>query len=86
MLETPLIDGIKSRITRVLEVYPKISPSMLQIALGTGVLAATWRPILDEMIEEKIVKRSHVQIDDVGGRSRSYTVLSLFGTDTSTGN
>jgi hypothetical protein len=82
MIETPLIDGIKSRIVRILEVYPKISPSMLQIALGTGVLASTWRPILDEMIEAKTVKKTYVQVDDVGGRSRSYTVISLFNTNT----
>jgi hypothetical protein len=55
---------------------------MLQTALGTGVLASTWRPILDEMIEAKTVKKTYVQVDDVGGRSRSYTVISLFNTNT----
>lgn len=47
MSETPTL---QARITYILDVYPGISPSMLQTSLGDSK-PAEWRPVLDDMIK-----------------------------------
>lgn len=69
--------NIRDRIMRILHIYPKISPSMLQIGLGTSLPPAIWRPILDTMIAEGIVTREDVHGATGSGRQKSYEIIRL---------
>lgn len=68
-------DSVRDRIKHVLGVYPKISPSMLQIVIH--VKPAIWRPIVDDMVKERIIKRHSIIDITPTGRNQSYTVLQL---------
>lgn len=68
---------IRAMILHILKVYPVISPTMLQNALGPMTKAAKWRPILDELIEEELVTLSSETIMTPHGRYNSYRKLSL---------
>lgn len=69
--------NIKDKIRHLLQIFPRISPSMLQIGLGTSLPPSIWRPILQELLDQKIVLMEEVPGQSVSGRPRSYEVLSL---------
>lgn len=70
-------DAVRDKILHVFNIYPKISPSMLQISLN--IKAAIWRPVLEELIEQGKVKRSTIVAPTPAGRHQSYTVLKFVG-------
>ena len=74
-------DMIRHRILHTLEIYgPKLSPSMLQIGIGTGFPPALWRPVLERMIELGEVSRTQVQATNpVSKRDQTYTILTAIG-------
>jgi len=65
---------VQDRILHVLTIYPKISPSMLQIALNMPI--RVWHPILERLIATGQVSRSSHVCLTPAGRHQSYTVLS----------
>lgn len=67
---------IQHKIRTVLEIYPKISPSMLQIAIGSPP-AKLWKPELAKMIEAGIVTTYTMVHLSAAGRPTSYTIISL---------
>ncbi|SRR6266403_995667 len=71
-------DMIRQRILHTLWIYgPKLSPSMLQIGIGTGFPPALWHPVLELMIADGTVIRSQVQATNpVSKREQTYTILS----------
>jgi hypothetical protein len=68
---------IRRKILWALSVYPKISPSMLQAALGPQRPARTWKPILERLIMQGIVYRDQTSFVTEGGRFRIAIILSL---------
>lgn len=66
---------VAGRILHILSIYPKISPSMLQIALNLP--ARVWQPVLNNMLEKKHVHRSHVVAETPAGRTHTHTILAL---------
>lgn len=76
-VETVGTDPIRDRILHLLTVYPRISPSMLQIGIGTSVPPTLWRPILDDLVKEGRVLIENVNCQSPAGRARSYQVVSL---------
>lgn len=62
----------RERIKKILSIYPRLSPSMLHTGLGPSTPAQLWKPILQQMVDEGLVKQ---EITTVGGRS--YTTLEL---------
>jgi hypothetical protein len=68
---------IAARIAHILQIYPRISYSMLHIALGPALVANVWRPILDEMIAENVVQVDTVNRASPAGRSQTYSIISL---------
>lgn len=68
---------IHNRIIHVLTLYPKLSPTMLQMGLGPQTETKIWKPILEEMILKDEVVREFVTLLSPGGRWKSYTFLSL---------
>jgi len=65
---------VRERILHVFSIYPKISPSMLQISLNLP--AKDWRPVLEELItEDQVTRQSLVHLTPTG-RNQSYTILT----------
>lgn len=71
-----MTDVIRHKIKTVLEIYPKVSPSMLQIAIGSPK-AKLWKPVLAGMVEDGIVTTHTVVHLSAAGRPTSFTVISL---------
>jgi hypothetical protein len=72
------MEAVRMRILHSLTVFPKISHSMLQIAIGTGLPGSLWKPILDQLINEGAVKRyTEVVQSPYSYKSQSYTFLTL---------
>lgn len=70
-------DRIRSNIIHYLTVYPRLSPTMLQVGLGTNIPPMTWRPILQDLVKEGKVKIEEVMHPTPSGRTRAYEVLTL---------
>jgi hypothetical protein len=41
----------RDKILHILDIYPCISPAMLQVGLGTSIPSRVWRPVLDRLIK-----------------------------------
>lgn len=67
---------IRDKIWHVLDLFPTISPSMLQISLGSGITAAMWKPVLDKLVQEEEVYRYEKLSVSPGGRSQMVTCIS----------
>src|SRR3990172_6202219 len=72
-----MIQSVRDRIIHVLTIYPILSPSMLQVGLGTSTQPGLWRPVLERMIDEGVVIVEEVQLEHPSGRSYPYKKLSL---------
>ena len=70
---TKLIEG---KILHVLSLFPIISPSMLQMSMGTGISADMWKPVLDRLVEEGAVYRYEILTQTPGGRNQAVTCIS----------
>ncbi len=68
---------MEEKILRILESYPKISPSMLQISLGSGVPTDVWRPTLERLIGEGKVYRYTQIMYMPSGKQRTSLTISL---------
>ena len=71
------VQAVRERILHVFSIYPEISPSMLQISLNLKTVI--WRPIVDELVNEGLIKRSSIIAPTPTGRHQSYIVLKLVG-------
>ncbi len=71
--------GIK--ILHLLSIYPIISPTMLQVALGTAFRPALWRPVLTQLITEGKVVQVQESTMTPAERYNEYTKLMLPGTE-----
>lgn len=73
------VKEVRERILHTLSVYPKISPTMLQVALGTSTRPALWHPVLDQLIEENLVEKIQVRPSSPppSGRDQVYTIIQL---------
>ncbi len=69
--------GIREKILHVLGVYPILSPTMLQIGLGTSLPTIEWRPVLEELIAAGLVERDEYSAQTSSGRNYSYTRIRL---------
>ena len=78
------VDPLEARILEIFSVYPRISPTMLQSALGPSLSPELWRPILERLIREDLIDHT-AELPPVGSkRTRAYTVLELRKTDRKT--
>jgi hypothetical protein len=77
---TDLADGAKQmtdKMLHLLKIFPRISPSMMQVGLGPATPPKFWRPILETLIQEGKIKRETEQYESPNGRTQSYTILCL---------
>lgn len=70
-------DFVRAKIKHVLSIFPKLSPSMLQVGIGTGVPPRFWKPIFRQMVAEGVVKVDQVSFLTPNGRDQTYKVVSL---------
>jgi hypothetical protein len=68
---------IREMILHTLQIYPVISPTMLQNALGPWLKAGLWRPELEKLIQEGIVEQTLETKQTPKGRHITYKKLSL---------
>lgn len=68
---------MEARIRLLLELYPVISPTMLQAGLGPQIPPAKWRPALEKLLESGEVRQESVYRQSVAGRHRNYVRLGL---------
>jgi len=70
-------DFIRARLIHVLHIYPGISPSMLQVGIGTAISPKMWHPIMNKLKEEGLVKETEYMAQAPNGRDLTYKKLSL---------
>ena len=70
-------EELRERILHVLDVYPGISPTMLQMGLGPATKPRDWKPILEHLIEIGEVIRHSVSGLSPHERHHSYVKLTL---------
>lgn len=68
---------VREKIVHVLSIYPCISPTMLQLGIGTGLPPDLWHPVLDAMLKENSVSKTQVRAIAPSGRDQVYTRLQL---------
>lgn len=74
---TTYLKDVEDRIISVLKVYPRISPSMLHIGIGSSMPTKIWRPVLEDMVSRGIISIDHIADLSAKGRSQSHTIISL---------
>lgn len=73
-------DFVRAKIRHVLSIFPKLSPSMLQVGIGTGIPPRFWKPIFKQMIAEGIVEVKQASFLTPNGRDQTYKIVSLVDT------
>lgn len=68
---------IEDKILRLLAVFPKLSPSMIQIGIGSSMPATMWRPVLEDLVSRGQISRDTIIAPSGSGRTQNYTVISL---------
>jgi len=68
---------VAARIKHILQIYPRISPTMLQGGLGPQTKPEVWRPILEDMMQNNLVKQEVINSKSPLGRYNDYQVISL---------
>jgi hypothetical protein len=68
---------IRAKIIHTLSIWPKLSPSMLQVGIGTALSPKLWHPILNQLIEEGTIIREELSAKSAAGRDQVYTILQL---------
>lgn len=71
------VELVRELIIHLLRIYPVVSPTMLQAGLGPYVKPTVWRPVLQALEEEGIVKEDQETLITPRGRYNTYTKLSL---------
>lgn len=68
--------AIADKIMGILELFPKVSPSMLQISLGSGIPVDVWKPVLEKLITSGDLYRYNITALKPSGRMQSVAVIS----------
>lgn len=68
---------VRTKITHVLTIYPKLSMSMIQVGIGTSLSPKLWRAVLDQMAAEGLVKISVHTVMSPSGRAQVHNLVSL---------
>lgn len=68
---------IAATIVHLLQYYPRMSHTMLQVKIGTNVSASEWRPIASRLIKYGIVREGTISANTITGRHRTHDYLTL---------
>ena len=69
---------VRRKIHNALALHPILTPSMLQIAVGTNVPPRIWRPVLIDMIAEGVVCRRDMEVQEVDYANEEAVQRSTF--------
>lgn len=75
-------NSLRDKIVHTLTIWPYLSPSMLQVAIGTSVSSGLWHPILQKLVDEGRVVRESFSAKSPVGRDQTYTIIRLATTPT----
>ncbi len=70
-------EHIHKQLAHLLQVYPVLSPTMIQSCFGARVRPVIWKPIMELMLQEGVLVRNEVVSKDSWGQLRSYTCIRL---------
>lgn len=70
-------DLVRRKILHLFSIFPKLSPSMIQVGIGTSLPPTLWRPIADELVKEGKLTRTIEQHTTPSDRWQSYTIYAL---------
>jgi len=76
-IDSDEFEAIAIRIKHILEIYPRISPTMLQAGLGPQVKPEFWRPVLEDMVANGVVMQQTHTSKSPAGRYNDYQIVSL---------
>lgn len=68
---------VRERIITLLSIYPTISPSMLQIGLGSSLPTLVWRPVFDEMVSAGEIVEGLIEGPPTDSRQRPFKTVAL---------
>jgi hypothetical protein len=68
---------LRKRMITTLLIYPRISPSMMQVAIGPHHKPYMWRPVLESLIKEGVIERLQESRQSERGRWRTLIILQL---------
>lgn len=74
---TVAMDDVKARILHTLEIFPYISRSMIQVALGPGLSPKFWDGPLSALVDEGRIKLVETVIASPGGRALNKVIYHL---------
>ena len=77
----PLNTYIRDRILFVMKIYPVISPSMLQVGIGTTFSPKLWRPVFDALVREGRIKVTSTSTLTPTGRAQEMKILTFVPAD-----
>ena len=69
--------AIARKLVFLLQMYPHISTTMLQVAVSPQLKVAIWKPVLNYLIEVGIIYEYSVSRVAPNGQYRTYKVLCL---------
>ncbi len=68
---------IQKRLVHLFQIYPVLSPTMIQAFLGGKMPPRFWKPVMEEMIEEGTLIRTEVISENIWGQLHSHTCIRL---------
>lgn len=68
---------IEEKILHILRIYPKLSSSMLQVAIGTGLSPQLWHPVFEKMVLNGTLEKRQIIETTPKGRNQTYTIISI---------
>jgi len=70
-------DTIREKILFILGHYPRLSPSMLQVGIGTGIPSKLWRIVFRELLVDGRIKQEVFAVRMPNGRDQTIKIVSL---------
>jgi len=74
---TEIQQEIQDKILHILTIYPVISPTMLQAAIGASIKPLVWRPALTNLITNGQIKAASIEATTPTGRYNRYQTIQL---------
>jgi hypothetical protein len=68
---------VEDKMVHVLTIWPQLSPSMLQVGIGTALPPKLWHPVLERLIAAGVIERREVTIKGPSNRDQTHTLLRL---------
>jgi len=75
--QVAVLEQIQKQLVLLLQLYPILSPTMIQSSLGTKIRPSVWKPVMEGMISVGTLVRFEVVSENAWGQFRSYTCIKL---------